>query len=142
MTNSTLDELAVYELLIHDLQVASWTEGAEIMQLQEVLAASSPKGNLEPVDDGVVDHPRSDHAVAFGLSEKEIEIARDQAYAQLLQSEDATQDAAVTLSRQYAQRLAAAETKIRLDSEFARGLQAILDEDDSGANHDGYDADK
>ena len=112
------------------------------MQLQEVLAASSPKGDLEPVDDGVVDHPRSDHAVAFGLSEKEIEIARDQAYAQLLQSEDATQDAAVTLSRQYAQRLAAAETKIRLDSEFARGLQEILDEDDSGANHDGYDADK
>ena len=111
-----------------------------ISQLQEVLTASSPKGDLELVDDGAVDHPRS-HAVAFGLNEKEIEIARDQAYAQLLQSEDATLDASVILSRQYAQRLAAAEMKIRLDSEFARGLQAILDEDGS-ANHDGYDADR
>lgn len=142
MTNSTLDELAVYELLLEDLRVASLTDGVEMMQLQESIAATTPSGEL--VDghnkDGV-DHHLSDLTLASGLSEKEIEIARDQAHAQILQSKISSEDATVTLSRQYAQRLAAAETKIRLDSEFAMKLQAILD-DDCDANHDGYDADR
>lgn len=141
MASSAPDELAVYELLLEDLRAASLTDDAEKMQLQEILAATNPGTECIDGNKDSDDYHPSDLTVAFGLNEKEVEIARDQAYAQMLQDEHASQDATVTLSRQYAQRLAAAETKIRMDSEFAAKLQVMID-DDHNANHDAYDADK
>lgn len=140
---SLVDELAVYELLLEDLRAASLTEDADKKQLQEVLNATSLRTYFVDEKSDSVDHHLSDLSMAFGLSEREIEMARDQAYAQVLQNEDAGQDAAITLSRQYALRLSAAETKIRMDSEFAAKLQAMIDDgDDSDASHDSYDADR
>jgi hypothetical protein len=60
------------------------------------------------------------------------QIVQDQAYAELLQS----QEASLTASQQYAQRLAAEELQVRLDGELARML---LDQDENGTDtHDIY----
>jgi hypothetical protein len=102
------NELAIFQLLEDDLRVIS-----EEAQLNDISTAGT--------------HPVSPNGdIALNLIATDAQIARDQAYAELLQS----QEASLAVSRQYAQRLAAAEQKGRLDCEFARKLQE-RDEDDT-----------
>lgn len=110
-------ELAVLQFLEDDLRAAA---DAERIQLREILTATAP-----PTRSGhtAVSDQSFDTDLAFGISAVDAQIARDQAYAKLLES----QDASLTVSRQYAQKIAAAEQKSRLDTEFARKLQDIID---------------
>lgn len=136
-------KLPTYEE-VESMGVASMTGEAQELRLQK-----TPASTINSFDD-IYDEDYEDyvdyhsiHGATVGVepSAAEINIAHDQAYAQMLQDEDARQEAAVVLSRQhyYALKLAAAETRNRLDNEFAVMLQAMIDED-KNADHDGYDA--
>ena len=130
-------ELAIFKFLEEDLQAISFAHEAERLQLVEIMEASAP-----PKSKGITrEQPLTDQEIALQLSASENHFALDRAYAELLQSEDAS----FAISMQEAQRLAAAEQKARIDNEFAKRLQATLDADEAGnqiVQNDRIDADR
>lgn len=129
-------ELTIFQLLEEDLGNISDTHEAEKLQLTEIMAATAFPKSREMEYAPLV----SDEEIALQLYTLENQLALDQVYAELLHS----QDASFAISMQEAQRLAAAEQKVRIDGEFARKLQANLDEDGSDNRmsfHDSVDAD-
>jgi len=125
-------ELAIFQFLEDDLRALSLAEEAEKIQLNEILAATaatrSSVTQSDPIATSVQLEQPSDGDIALNIFGAETQLARDQAYATLLQS----QDASLAVSRQYAQKLAAAEQKIRLDGEFAKMLQELIDRGEIG----------
>lgn len=120
-------ELAIFQYLEDDLRALSFEEDAERIQLHEILTATAPpptsrSGHIARSDS------LSDSDVAFDFFAADTRIARDQAYAKLLEN----QDASLAVSRQYVQKLAATEQKIRLDAEFATKLQEMIDRGENG----------
>ncbi|KAF7979604.1 hypothetical protein HWV62_26402 [Athelia sp. TMB] len=117
-------ELAIFKFLEEDLRSISFANEAERLQLAEIMEASAP-----PKFKGIKqEQPLTDQEIALQLAASENHLALDRAYAELLQSEDAS----FAISMQEAQRLAAAEQKTRIDNEFAKRLQATLDADEAG----------
>jgi len=115
-------ELAIFQLLEDDFRAVALAETTRKVQKDGILTAAVHS---------VIESP-SDDDISLSWTTADAQIAHDQAFAELLQS----QEASLAVSRQYAQRLAAAEQKIRIDSEFARKLQ------DRDYNADGCDVDR
>lgn len=131
------DNLAIFQLLEDDLRAISLAQEAERVQLADILTATMPVAeSRSPLAASLPDEPLSDIHVALSIFALDNQIARDQAYAELLRS----QDASLAVNRQYAQRLAAAEQKTRIDGEFAKKLQDMLDLGES--EHEIHDVDK
>ncbi|EJF63850.1 hypothetical protein DICSQDRAFT_160351 [Dichomitus squalens LYAD-421 SS1] len=125
-----LNELLIAKLLEEDMLALENARAAEELQLHEALstsalaagrfpkkAKSSGAGAVGTIDDDFV----------LTVLAAEINANKDALMAQSLQH---AQDSNMVASRQYAQKLAAAEKKSLLDAEFARRLQLQLDEGD------------
>ncbi|KAI0747012.1 hypothetical protein C8Q80DRAFT_812908 [Daedaleopsis nitida] len=127
--NDMLNELLIAKLLEDDMRESENTRTAEELQLKEALASSALAAGRFPrkVNGGrqsggfIV---RDDQDVVFDILAAEINANKDAIMAQTLQH---AEDSNMTASRQYAQRLAAAEKKCLLDAEFARRLQQSID---------------
>jgi hypothetical protein len=119
MAATTIDhesELVIFQLLADDLRAVSPAEDAKQTQIKEIITSGTESVHTE------VDKSPSDEDIALGLFAVDAQIARDQAYAELLQS----QESSFAISRQYAQRLAASER--RLQDEEANSLDDWDDE--------------
>ncbi|KZP22010.1 hypothetical protein FIBSPDRAFT_787821 [Athelia psychrophila] len=122
-------ELAVFKFLEDDLRSIALANEAQKLHLAEIAAATAPRTVTESKHEH--EPQLSDEEIALQLFASESHLALDRAYAELLHSEDAS----FAISMQAAQRLAAADQKARIDNEFAKKLQATLDQDVNG-NHD------
>ncbi|KAI0777234.1 hypothetical protein BD413DRAFT_601706 [Trametes elegans] len=124
-----LNELLIARMLEDDMHELANARAAEALQLSEALRTSALAGCRFPKNVKAVDLGPSDQDVAFEILAAEIVANKDAALAQAMQHED---DRNVVASRQYAQKLAAAEKKCALDAEFAKRLQQAIDngEDD------------
>jgi hypothetical protein len=119
MPESSLDistELLIAQLLEEDLANIGHGKAAEQLQLNLILYDSPdpPQPHSQVVDD----EPETDEDIATRMFVENARLTRDAAYAQSLHN---TFDIA---SYQLAQKLAAAEKKVMLDTEFAKRLQA------------------
>ncbi|KAI8986715.1 hypothetical protein BD414DRAFT_486849 [Trametes punicea] len=121
--NDMLTELLITQLLEADMKDLENARAAEQLQLSEATRASADPSrfteHIEPVTSG-----RSDEDVVLEILSAEISESKDALIAQALQH---AEESNVIASRQYAQRLAAAEKKYALDAEFARRLQEAID---------------
>ncbi|KIM87743.1 hypothetical protein PILCRDRAFT_259554 [Piloderma croceum F 1598] len=113
-------ELVILQLLDDDLRAVSLAEDARKINVDIILTPSV--SDTESVH-SVIELPW-DGDITLGLAAADEQIARDQAFVELLQS----QETSLAVSRQYAQKLAATEQKLRIDSEFARRLQDRTDD--------------
>ncbi|KAI0674525.1 hypothetical protein C8Q78DRAFT_1015358 [Trametes maxima] len=121
--NDMLTELLIAKMLEDDMRALENARAAEELQLSEAmqssaLAAGRFPRRVQPVSLGV-----SDEDVAFDILSSEILANKDAAIAQAMQH---AEDSNVIASKQYAQKLAAAEKKCALDAEFARRLQEAM----------------
>lgn len=114
-------ELLIAQLLEEDLANVEHGKVAEQLQLNLILYGSPepPQPHSQQDDNG----PESDEDVATRMLVESARLTGDAAYAQSLNSFDIA-------SYQLAQKLAAAEKKIILDTEFAKRLQAAADSGD------------
>jgi hypothetical protein len=112
-------ELAILQLLEDDVRAVSLAEDARKINIELLTPSVSDTESVH----SLIESPW-DGDITLGLTAADEQIARDQAFAELLQS----QEASLAVSRQYAQKLAAAEQKLRIDSEFARKLQNRTDD--------------
>jgi hypothetical protein len=109
MAATTIDhesELVIFQLLADDLRAVSPAEDAEQIQIKEIITSTTTGTESVHTE---VDKSPSDEDIALGLFAVDAQIARDQAYAELLQS----QESSFAISRQYAQRLAASERRLQ-----------------------------
>ncbi len=134
-----LTELLIAKLLEDDMRSIENTRAAEEFQFHEalnssVLAAGRLPKKLQP-QSGTNPVRQTDHDLAMDVLAAEINANKDALIAQALQHAD---DRNMAVSRQYAQKLAAAEKKYLLDAEFAKRLQQEFDEgeDDEQAVRD------
>ncbi|KAI6158108.1 hypothetical protein BKA82DRAFT_996490 [Pisolithus tinctorius] len=127
-TNSSIasdlsSNLLIAHLIDQDLQALTDAQLAETAQLESVLAVSAfrngamPRFTRRTEESSVVLH---DAAAAMSIFLSDARSASDYAVAEAIQT---AQEAAFTAGQQLAQKLAAEETKIALDFEFARRLQ-------------------
>ncbi|KAI0765331.1 hypothetical protein C8Q74DRAFT_1287700 [Fomes fomentarius] len=106
---------------------------AEEFQLNEALVNSALAAGRFPKKVAVAQRKtsgtvgRTDEDVVLDVLAAEISANKNAAVAQALQHAD---DSNMAASRQYAQKLAAAEKKYALDAEFARQLQEAIDNGD------------
>lgn len=121
--SDVLSELLVAQLLEEDLRDFEFSQQAERLQLDQLIADSS-KGNRR-----IPKYARmsvDDEEIAVRLMVQGARLTSDASLAQTLQH---STDVNHIASQQLAQKLAATERKILLDAEFARRLQ---DTDDAG----------
>lgn len=124
---STLDESAVLESLLERSNIVSPTDNASKISI-ETDSAESMNSSM--------DHSLADLSLILGISESEIELARDEAYAaESLRKADFCQ---VHTSTPPAQNSGHTERDTCLDSQLAAQLQLLIDND---TNSDRYDAD-
>ncbi|RPD65724.1 hypothetical protein L226DRAFT_501257 [Lentinus tigrinus ALCF2SS1-7] len=125
--NDLMNELLIAKLLEDDMRELENLKAAEEVQLNETLATSALAAGRFPKKgkSGVLG--RTDHDVVLDVLQAELHANKDALMAQALQH---AEDSNMVASRQYAQRLAAAEKKCLLDSEFAKRLQQIIDDGD------------
>lgn len=134
-----LNELLIAKLLEDDMHALENARAAETLQLQEALSTSALAAGRFPKKN-VKNRGSSDHEdVVLDVLAAEIYANRDALLAQALQH---AEDSAMAASRQYAQRLAAAEKKCVLDAEFAKRLQQVIDDGDDNDNHEKLDAER
>lgn len=131
-SSSTASDLGSNLLIAHlidqDLQALTDAQVAENVQLESVLAISAFRNGALPRFTRRVEEAEGvphDAATAMGIFLSDARLASDYAVAEALQ---AAQESAFTAGQQLAQKLAAEEKKIALDSEFARRLQAAIDD--------------
>jgi len=109
MAATTIDhesELVIFQLLADDLRAVSPAEDAKQIQIKEIITSTTTGTESVHTE---VDKSPSDEDIVLGLFAVDAQIARDQAYAELLQS----QESSFAISRQYAQRLAASERRLQ-----------------------------
>ncbi|KAI6021711.1 hypothetical protein BKA83DRAFT_610824 [Pisolithus microcarpus] len=144
-SSSTASDLGSNLLIAHlidqDLQALTDAQVAENVQLESVLAISAFRNGALPRFTRRVEEAEGvphDAATAMGIFLSDARLASDYAVAEALQ---AAQESAFTAGQQLAQKLAAEEKKIALDSEFARRLQAAIDDgaDDADGVKDAAD---
>ena len=136
--SDVLTELLIAKLLEEDLLSIEDTRTAEVLQLHEALNSSALAAGrfprkFQPMQGTPV--RQTDHDFAIDVLAAEINANKDALMAQALQH---AEDSNMAASRQYAQKLAAAEKKCLLDAEFARRLQQQFDDgqDDERAMRD------
>lgn len=142
--NDMLSELLIAKLLEEDVRLLENARAAEELQLNETIASSAladgrfpKKGGYK--SGGVRGAPsiqRPDEDIVIEVLAAEINATKDALIAQSLQH---ASDSNMASSRQYAQKLAAAEKKNLLDAEFARRLQQAIDD---GEDDDNLDAER
>ena len=125
-----LNELLIAKLLEDDMLALENARAAEELQFHEALSSSAlasggfpDKAKASAV--GAVG--KTDNDLVLDVLGAEINASKDALMAQALQH---AEDSNMAASRQYAQKLAAAEKKCLLDAEFARRLQLQLDDGD------------
>ncbi|KAF7289868.1 RBR-type E3 ubiquitin transferase [Mycena indigotica] len=128
MEDDTLSELLIAQLIEEDLRSLRATQEAEAIQLNQVVALSAHAVGQLPVF-SKLSASEDDQLVALGLYAEQSRLSSDAVYAQQLQRQNIA-------DMQYAQKVAATEKKLVLDSEFARRLQAM---DDDGEDMDEAD---
>ena len=113
-------ELLIAQLLEEDLANIERGKVAEQLQLNFILYDSPepPQPHSQKVDDGP--GTETDQDIATRTFVRDARLTGDSTYAQSLNGNDIA-------SYQLAQKLAATEKKIMLDAEFARRLQAVVD---------------
>ncbi len=141
-----LNELLIAKLLEDDMRALEDSRAAEEFQLNEALANSALAAGRFPNKVAVAQRKtsgtvgRTDEDVVLDVLAAEISANKSAAVAQALQHAD---DSNMAASRQYAQKLAAAEKKYALDAEFARQLQEAIDNgDDDDEDLDMRDAER
>ncbi|KAI6134825.1 hypothetical protein EDD17DRAFT_1548966 [Pisolithus thermaeus] len=120
--------LLIAHLINQDLQALTDAQVAENVQLESVLAVSAFRNGAMPRFARRVKEAKGvphDAAAAMNIFLSDARLASDHAVAEALQ---AAQESVFTAGQQLAQKLAAEEKKIALDSEFARRLQAAIDD--------------
>lgn len=129
--NDLVNELLIAKLLEDDMRELESLRAAEELQLNETLATSALAAGRFPkkAKSGVLGH--TDYDVVLDVLQAEINANKDALMAQALQHAD---DSNMAASRQYAQRLAAAEKKCLLDTEFAKRLQQAIDDGEDNDN--------
>ncbi|KAI0371250.1 hypothetical protein BV20DRAFT_965420 [Pilatotrama ljubarskyi] len=123
--NDMLTELLIAQMLEQDMRNLEDTRTAEQLQLGEALRTTALAAGRFPKRSQLTALGNSDQDVALELLSAEIMANKDAIIAQTLQH---AEDSNIIASRQYAQKLAAAEKKCALDAEFARRLQQALDD--------------
>ncbi|RDX54728.1 hypothetical protein OH76DRAFT_1398118 [Lentinus brumalis] len=133
--NDLVNELLIAKLLEEDMRLLESLRAAEEFQLNEALSISALAAGRFPKKHRSDVLGRTDQDVVLDVFQAEINATKDAVMAQALQHAD---DTNMATSRQYAQRLAAAEKKARLDAEFAKRLQQAFDdgEDDDEVMRD------
>ncbi|CDO75745.1 hypothetical protein BN946_scf184921.g21 [Trametes cinnabarina] len=119
-----LTEQLIARLLEDDLKDFDNARAAESLQMSEALRISAHASGRFPRIIKSIDLGMSDEDLAREALAAEILASKDALIAQRLQH---AEESEVTASRQYAQKLAAAEKKCALDAAFARRLQEALD---------------
>ncbi|KAJ7152586.1 hypothetical protein C8R43DRAFT_1003009 [Mycena crocata] len=121
--DDVLSELLIAQILEEDLRLLNSTKEAERLQLDQVLAVSArAKGRIPKFSASAATLVlKNDEDIALEIYAEDARLSSDAAYAQRIQ-------ASGLADMQYAQKLAAAEKKLMLDSEFAKRLQAVDDE--------------
>ena len=146
MNNDLLNELLIAKLLEDDLRQLESARAAEEFQLGEALASSAlaaagrfpKKATRGKLPDAA--RATSEQDVVLDVLSAEIIANKDAAVAQALQH---SEDSNIAASRQYAQKLVAAEKKCALDAEFARRLQEAIDQgQDDDEDFDVRDAER
>ena len=112
-------ELLIAQLLEEDLANIEHGKAAEQLQLNLILYddPEPPQPHFQPI----VEESETDEDIAMRMFVENARVTGDAAYAQSLY------DPFDVASYQLAQKLAAAEKKIMLDAEFAKRLQAAVD---------------
>lgn len=117
-------ELLVAHLLEEDFQLWISTLAAAKLQLDEVLSGSASltgSGNVASEFEDITSLV-DDADFALRLYMDDLRRTSDATYVESLQVEE---EKSLAASRQYALSVAAAESKLRLDAEFAKKLQEI-----------------
>ncbi|KAI0702061.1 hypothetical protein C8T65DRAFT_719286 [Cerioporus squamosus] len=124
-SHDLVNELLIAKLLEEDMRELENLRAAEEFQLNETLATSALAAGRFPKKgrSGVLG--RTDQDVVLDVFQAEINATKDALMAQALQH---AEDSNMAASRQYAQKLAAAEKKSLLDAEFAKRLQQAIDD--------------
>ena len=127
LNNDMLNELLIAKLLEEDMRLLENTRAAEELQLKEALNTSALAAGRFPKRFAAKANgtPRNNEDVVLQVLAAEVTANKDALMAQALQH---SEDSNMAASRQYAQKLAAAEKKCALDAEFARRLQAAINE--------------
>ncbi|KAI0360484.1 hypothetical protein OH77DRAFT_1501240 [Trametes cingulata] len=125
--NDMLTELLIAQMLEEDMRHLEDMRAAEQLQLGEALRTSALAAGRFPKRSHPTKLGHSDQDVALEILSAEVIANKDAVIAQALQHQE---DSNLVASRQYAQKLAAAEKKCALDAEFARRLQQALDDGD------------
>lgn len=128
-SHDMLSELLIAKMLEDDMRELENARAAEEFQLSETLRSSALAAGRFPKKIQPVALGRSDHDVALEVLAAEVLANKDAVIAQSWQH---AEDSNLLASRQYAQKLVAAEKKSAIDAEFARRLQQAIDngEDD------------
>ena len=118
-----LSELLIAKLLEEDMQLLESTRAAEELQFNEAVNSSALAAGRFPkkLKSGATMHKDP----VLDVFASELVAAKDALLAQSMQQ---AEDSNMVVSRQYAQKLAAAEKKSMLDAEFARRLQQAVDD--------------
>ena len=126
MNDDMLNELLIARLLEEDMVAMENMRAAEEVQLNEALATSALAAGRFPRKGkrGAAQAGNRDADAVLDVFKAEVKANRDALMAQALQHAEESKMAA---SRQYAQKLAAAERKAMLDAEFAKRLQEAFD---------------
>ncbi|KAF7349314.1 RBR-type E3 ubiquitin transferase [Mycena sanguinolenta] len=120
--DEVLSEILIAQLLQEDLESLSSAKQAERLQLDQVFAASARlAGRIPKFSTPTASVAQDDGDFALAIYAEDARVSSDAALAQRVQ-------ASTLADMHYAQRVAAAEKKLMLDSEFARRLQAVDDE--------------
>ncbi|KAL7284060.1 hypothetical protein ACG7TL_001337 [Trametes sanguinea] len=128
-----LTEQLIARLLEDDLQDMENARAAEALQLSETFRVSALAAGRFPKNVQAVKTDPSDEDLAMEVLAAEIIASKDALIAQELQH---AEESDLTASRQYAQKLAAAERKCALDAEFAKRLQDAFDDGNDDLNMD------
>ncbi|KAL4073615.1 hypothetical protein J3A83DRAFT_4357612 [Scleroderma citrinum] len=127
-TEGDLDtELLIARLIEGDLQSLKDAQYAEKIQLESVLAVSSFKSRIKAKFTRKrmsTTQDCDDAKIAMEIFLSGAQTISDHAVAEALQ---VSQEAGFIAGQQLAQKIAAEETKVALDAEFARKLQAAID---------------
>ena len=118
-----LSELLIAKLLEEDMQLLESTRAAEELQFNEAVNSSALAAGRFPkkLKSGATMHKDP----VLDVFASELVAAKDALLAQSMQQ---AENSNMVVSRQYAQKLAAAEKKSMLDAEFARRLQQAVDD--------------
>lgn len=121
-------EVLIAQLIEEDLQYLKDAEQAEKIQLESVLMVSAFRSGKMPKftrNKSSTPQDYDDARIATEMFLSGAQSISDHAVAETLQL---SQEAAFIAGQQLAQKVAAEENKIALDSEFARRLQAANDD--------------